>query len=86
MLHDQRHPAERNSSVELAHKAAQILADDRAMPIAKQLAASVLSQAEPGKHTGAEMQALAAHVLSSTEYDDATRSLAGSVLSQAERG
>ncbi len=55
----------------------------KASQIQKKLAGSALSQSDPNKQTGSEMEEIATQVLQSNKYSDTTKSLAGSVLSQA---
>jgi hypothetical protein len=75
----------KTSSKEMTSQAAQTLSDKNASQIAKKLAASVLSQADPNKQTGSAMEEVAAKVLQSPKYSDQTKSLAGSALSQANK-
>lgn len=51
----------------------------------KSLAASVLSQTDPLKQTGAHMEDIASRVLQSEKYSDKTKSFAASVLSQSNK-
>jgi hypothetical protein len=73
------------SSNEMAKIAAQTLNDDNASKIAKKLAGSVLSQANPDHQTSKEMEKTASDVMKSEKYSDGTKSLAASVLSQANK-
>jgi hypothetical protein len=74
----------KTSSEKASSEAAKILQDKNSSGIQKKLAGSVLSQADPDKQTGVEMETIASKVLQSTKYSDDTKSLAGSVLSQAD--
>lgn len=73
------------SSPEIANLAASTMNDPRASQVAKQLAASVLSQAKFGKQTGADLQTVASRVLQSSKYSSDTKSLAASVLAQSTK-
>lgn len=73
------------SSQEMKSKAAKILVNENSSEVAKKLAASVLSQADPTKQTSSEMEEIASKVLQSSKYSDDTKSLAGSVLSQSNK-
>jgi hypothetical protein len=73
------------SSKAKVSQAAKTLSAENSSQIAKKLAASVLSQADPSKQTGAEMEEIASKVLLSPKYSEETKSLAGSVLSQANK-
>ena len=73
------------SSQKESSKAAKILQDKNASEIQKKLAGSVLSQTDPDKQTGVEMETIASKVLQSNKYSDDTKSLAGSVLSQSNK-
>jgi hypothetical protein len=75
----------KQSSAEMASKAAKILGDDSASAIAKSLAGSVIAQTHTGKQTGADMESKASKVLQSDKYSDETKSLAASVLSQSNK-
>lgn len=75
----------KKSSQESLSQAAKILQDKNSSGIQKKLAGSVLSQANPDKQTGLEMETIASQVLQSTKYSDDTKSLAGSVLSQSNK-
>lgn len=75
----------KTSSSGLTSQAAQTLSNPNASATAKKLAASVLSQADSNKQTGAKMEDLASRVLQSSKYSDDTKSLAGSVLSQSNK-
>jgi hypothetical protein len=78
-------PNKKTSSQKALSEAAKILQDKNSSGIQKKLAGSVLSQADPNKQTGAEMETIASQVLQSTKYSDDTKSLAGSVLSQSNK-
>jgi methyl-accepting chemotaxis protein len=73
------------SSQAIKSKAAKILGNENSSEVAKKLAASVLSQADPTKQTSSEMEEIASKVLQSPKYSDDTKSLAGSVLSQSAK-
>jgi hypothetical protein len=77
--------SKKTSSQEMTSQAAKTLGDKNSSDIAKQLAASVLSQADSSKQTGSKMEEVASKVLQSPKYSDDTKSLAGSVLSQANK-
>lgn len=73
------------SSKKLASEASDIMKSDFSSRIQKSLAASVLSQRNPGKVSGKEMEAKASKVLQSDKYSEKTKSLAASVLSQSDK-
>lgn len=75
----------KQSSAEMASKAAKILADNNASAIAKSLAGSVIAQTHTGKQTGADMESKASKVLQSDKYSNETKELAASVLSQSNK-
>jgi hypothetical protein len=75
----------KQSSKELASKAASTLNDPSASKVQKSLAASVLSQSSTGNQTSSEMESKASEVLKSSKYSDETKSFAASVLSQANK-
>lgn len=75
----------KQSSAEMASKAAKILGDDSSSNIAKRLAASVISQSNTAKQTGPKLETTASKVLQSDKYSDATKELAASVLSQSNK-
>ena len=75
----------KHSSPNTTRLAASTLADPNASKVAKQLAGSVLSQADKSKQTGADLEAKAFQVLKSEKYSDDTKTLAGSVLSQSNK-
>ena len=58
----------KTSSQKTSSKAAKILQDKNSSGIQKKLAGSVLSQADPDKQTGVEMETIASKVLQSTKY------------------
>lgn len=73
------------SSEKIISQAASTLRDPNASQIQKSLAASALSQSDPEKQTGSDMEEIAAKVLESEKYNKTTKSLAGSVLSQSNK-
>lgn len=75
----------KTSSETTASKAAKVLQDKNSSEIQKKLAGSVLSQVDPAKQTGAEMESIASKVIQSPKYSEDTKSLAGSVLSQSDK-
>lgn len=75
----------KKSSATLASQAAATLRDSGSSSIARRLAASVLSQAQPGHQTGKTMETAASQVLRSSKYSDETKALAASVVSQANK-
>ena len=75
----------KKSSDTLASQAAVTLRDGGSSNIARRLAASVLSQAQPGNQTGKTMETTASQVLRSSKYSDDTKALAASVVSQANK-
>lgn len=76
----------KRSSAAVASLAAQVLQDDTSSGVQRRLAGSVLSQANTGNQTGADLEDLASRVLQSEKYNDLTQTLAGSVLSQSNKG
>ncbi|MBD9484303.1 hypothetical protein IB229_15055 [Pseudomonas sp. PDM14] len=78
-------PNSKQTSSDIAKKAAETLRDPNASAIAKSLAGSALAQHSTSKQTSAEMEAKAAKALQSDKYSDATKSLAGSVVSQSDK-
>jgi hypothetical protein len=76
----------KQTSRNVASRAAATLADKGASKIVKSLAASALAQSGSGKQTSAEMENKASKALSSDKYSDLTKEFAASVLSQANRG
>ena len=75
----------KQSSPKTTHLAATTLANPNASQTAKQLAGSVLAQADKAKQTGTNVESKAAKVLHSEKYSDNTKSLAGSALSQSKK-
>jgi len=75
----------KQSSKQMASKAASTLNDPSASKIQKSLAASVLSQSSTDNQTSGEMETVASKVLQSDKYADDTKSLAASVLSQSNK-
>lgn len=76
---------EKQTSTEMASKAAKILNDDNASKIQKTLAGSVLAQARTNKETGKNMETTASNVLKSNKYNDETKGLAASLVSQSNK-
>ena len=75
----------KQSSSQMATNASQVLRNKNSSAIQKELAASVLSQANSDKQTGSKMETTASNVLTSNKYSELTKSLAGSVLSQSNK-
>lgn len=75
--------ANKKSSPSVTKLASETLKDPNSSQIAKQLAGSVLSQANTSNQTSEAMEQKASQVLQSEKYSDATKTLAGSVLSQS---
>lgn len=75
----------KQSTPKVASLAAATLNDKNASQIAKSLAASVVSQANTSKQTGADMESKASKVLQSEKYSDETKTLAASILSQSNK-
>ncbi len=75
----------KQSSRQLASKAASTLNDPSVSQIQKSLAASVLSQSSSSNQTSAEMETKASNVLTSDKYSAETKSFAASVLSQSNK-
>ena len=75
----------KQSSKKVAHLAATTLSEPTSSSTAKSLAASVISQANTSKQTGAQMESKASKVLQSEKYSDSTKTLAASVLSQSNK-
>lgn len=75
--------ANKKSSPSVTKLASETLKDSNSSQIAKQLAGSVLSQANTNNQTSEAMEKKASQVLQSEKYSDATKTLAGSVLSQS---
>lgn len=76
----------KSTSSNVASLAARTMANSNSSAIAKQLAGSALSQANPSNSTGSKMEHVAAKVLDSPKYSEQTKTLAGSVLSQSLKG
>ncbi len=75
----------KQSSKQLASKAASILNNPSASQIQKSLAASVLSQSSSTHQTSSGMETKASNVMKSDKYSDDTKSFAASVLSQSNK-
>ncbi len=75
----------KQSSARMATTASQVLRDKNSSAIQRELAGSVLSQANSNKQTSAQMETTASNVLISNKYSERTKELAGSVLSQANK-
>lgn len=75
----------KQSSREVASLASKILKNAHSSEIAKELAASVLSQSRTSKETGKDMEGIASNVLKSDKYSDETKTLAASLLSQSNK-
>lgn len=75
----------KHTSSKVGTLASQTLQNNSSSQIAKQLAASALSQTHTSRQTGAKMETKASQVLQSEKYSDATKTLAASVLSQANK-
>lgn len=75
----------KQSSSNMASKAAKVLSNETESKIKKQLAASVLSQTNTNKETGKELETLASNVLQSSKYSQETKEFAGSVLTQSNK-
>ena len=75
----------KKSSSNLASQAAKSLSSKGASVTQKSLAASVLSQRNSHKQTGAAMENKATQVLRSIKYSTQTKSFAASVLSQSNK-
>ncbi|MBU2883662.1 hypothetical protein KO525_16630 [Psychrosphaera sp. B3R10] len=75
----------KQSSKQLASKAASTLNDPSASQIQKSLAASVLSQSSSTHQTSSGMETKASNVMKSDKYSDDTKSFAASVLSQSNK-
>ncbi|KAB0482421.1 hypothetical protein F7Q91_03160 [Vibrio chagasii] len=74
------------TSKSVAAQAARTLSTSSSSKIAKQLAASALSQRDSSKQTGSKLEAKASHVLTSSKYSKQTKTYAASVLSQSNKG
>lgn len=75
----------KRSSQSMATMAAKALSKESTSNIQRSLAASVLSQREPSKQTGARMEDVASRVLQSPKYSEQTKRFAASVLSQSNK-
>lgn len=73
------------TSAKVGTLASKTLQSNSSSQIAKQLAASALSQTHTSRQTGAKMESKASHVLQSDKYSDSTKTLAASVLAQANK-
>jgi len=73
----------KQTSSKISSLASETLRDKNASQVAKQLAASALSQTGTSKQTGSVMEDIASKVLQSQKYNNETKSLAGAVLSQS---
>lgn len=73
------------TSPAVASLASQVLQDPHSLKIAKEMAGSALSQANPAHQTSAEMETKASNVLQSNKYSEATQTLAASVLAQSSK-
>ena len=69
----------------MASNAAKVLNNKSTSKIKKSLAASVLSQRDKDKQTGAHMEDIASKVMTSNKYSEETKSFAASVLSQSNK-
>jgi len=65
--------------------ASNILNNNASSNIQKQLAGSVLAQANTNKQTSSKLETVASKALSSSKYNSETKQLAGSVLSQSNK-
>lgn len=75
----------KKSSRKVTSLAVDTLKDKTSSATAKSLAASVLSQSNTSKQTGADMETKASRVLKSNKYNDETKTFAASVLSQSNK-
>lgn len=75
----------KTTSPKIATLASTILTDANSSKIAKELAASALSQVNKSHQTGKEMESKASKVLDSDKYSEATKALAGSILAQSNK-
>ncbi|RDI13210.1 hypothetical protein [Flavobacterium sp. AG291] len=73
----------KKSSPPVTKIASSVLKDPNSSHIAKQLAGSVLSQANTNNQTSEQMERIASKALQSDKYSETTKTLAGSVLSQS---
>lgn len=75
----------KRTSGAIASLAGQVLQEQAASGIQKQLAAGALSQRSPSRQTGSRLEDIASKVLSSPKYNSVTKALAGSVLAQSNK-
>lgn len=75
----------KQTSQSVASLASETLKDKSASQVAKQLAASALSQKGTPKQTGGPMEDVASKVLQSRKYSENTKTLAASVLAQSNK-
>lgn len=75
----------KHSSQKMSTIASNILNSNSSSNIQKQLAGSVLSQANAKNQTSAKLETVASKALNSSKYNADTKQLAGSVLSQANK-
>lgn len=75
----------KQTSKDLASKAAKIIQNKNESRIKKTLAASILSQSSNLKQTGEELETIASNVLKSNKYSAETKTLAASALSQSNK-
>lgn len=75
----------KKTSEAIASQAAKTLQNQNASKIAKELAASALSQVNKTKQTGSDIEDKASKVLKSKKYSEETKALAASVLSQSNK-
>lgn len=62
----------KQTSPKIAHLAATTLTKNNSSAIAKSLAASLISQSNSGKQSGAKLEEVASKVLQSEKYNDTT--------------
>jgi len=75
----------KQTSSNLASKAARTLNNPNASKVAKSLAASTLSQSSSSKQTSRSMETKASAILKSNKYSAETKEFAASVLSQSNK-
>jgi hypothetical protein len=75
----------KHTSSKIGKLASQTLQSSSSSQIAKQLAASALSQTHTNRQTGAKMESTASRVLQSDKYIDTTKTLAATVLAQSNK-
>jgi hypothetical protein len=75
----------KQTSQSVSALASETLRNNNASKVAKQLAASALSQSNTAKQTGAQLETIASKVLQSEKYSHDTKTLAASVLSQSNK-